>query len=265
MTTSSRSTLTTLRKGIEFLFLFSEAEPTLSLQDIASRLKLPKSTAYRFVHTLREAGVLAQDPESRRYRLGARLLDLPAAISRPVDLRTAALPIMRELVALSDETAHLTERRGDLAVITEVVERPHILRMAPKRGQSFPLHAGALSRAILAFLPPHDIQRILHARRPKRFTPNSPTSPAALAKAVQDTRDEGCALSVQEVTLGACGISAPVLGRDGWAVGSLGISGPMHRLTEDRRAALVGPVREAAQSLSALIRREGLFAGGGPR
>ena len=148
------ATLSTLRKGIEVMFLFTEAEPSLSLHEIASRLKLPRSTVYRFVHTLRDSGVLAQDPESRRYRLGSRLLDLQVAISRPVDLRTAAIPLMRELVALSDETAHLTERRGDLAVITEVVESPHILRMAPRRGQSFPLHAGALSRAILALLPP---------------------------------------------------------------------------------------------------------------
>jgi IclR family transcriptional regulator, KDG regulon repressor len=259
------ATLSTLRKGIEVMFLFTEAEPSLSLHEIAGRLKLPRSTVYRFVHTLRDSGVLAQDPESRRYRLGSRLLDLQVAISRPVDLRTAAIPLMRELVALSDETAHLTERRGDLAVITEVVESPHILRMAPRRGQSFPLHAGALSRAILALLPPVEIERILRARRPKRFTPNSPASPAALAKALRDVQEHGWALSVQEVTPGACGISAPIVDRDGWAIGSLGISGPMHRLTEERRAALVGPVRDAARNLSALIRREGLLAERGPR
>jgi IclR family acetate operon transcriptional repressor len=115
--------------------------------------------------------------------------------------------------------------------------------------------------ADLAFLPPPEIERILRVRRPKRFTPSSPTTAAAIAKALREAREHGGALSVQEVTLGACGISAPIVGRDGWAIGSLGISGPMHRLTSERRAAMLGPVRDAARTLSALIRREGIVAG----
>jgi DNA-binding IclR family transcriptional regulator len=239
---------------VELLFLFSEAEPTLSLQEIAARLKLPKSTAYRFVNTLREAGVLTQDAESRRYRLGVRLLGLQAAVLRPADLRAAALPIMQGLVAHSGETAHLVERRGNLAVITEVVESPHVLRMAPKRGQTFPLHAGALSRAILAFLPPPDIARLMRARRPTAYTPNTPAAPAAIANALRQVREAGVAVSLQEVTVGACGVSAPILDARGWAIGSVGISGPMQRLTAERRAALMEVVRDGGRRLSALSR-----------
>src|SRR3990172_6217123 len=168
----TRGTVASLRKGIDLLFLFSEAEPVLGVQEIASRLRLPKSTAYRFVSTLRQLGLLVQDTESRRYRLGARLLSLQPAVIRPVDLRTLALPFLQGLMQRSGETAHLTERRGALAAITEVVEGPSMLRMAPKRGQTFPLHSGALSRAILALLPPREIDQILQPRKLTRFTPH---------------------------------------------------------------------------------------------
>ena len=250
------STLATLRKGADLLFLFSEAEPFLGLQEIASRLKLPKSTAYRFVNTLREVGLLVQDPESRRYHLGARLLSLQSAIVWPMDLRTAALPSLRDLVDRSGETAHLTERRGTTAVIVDVVQSPHVLRMAPKRGEVFPLHAGALSQAILAFLPPHEIDQYLRAGRLKRFTPATPTSPAALRRILAEARRKGYTVSFQEVTPGACGISAPILGPDGWAIGSIGISAVMQRLTADGQGALFEPVREAGKRMSDLFRHQ---------
>lgn len=256
MALSDHGNVASLRKGIDLLFLFSEAEPVLSLRDISSRLKLPKSTTYRFVSTLRDTGLLVQDPESRRYRLGARLLSLLPAIIRPVDLRTLALPFLHELVERSGETAHLTERRGSVAVITEVVESPIMLRMAPKRGQTFPLHAGALCRAILAFLPPREVDQILQSGRLKRFTPDTPTTPVTLRRALRDVRKAGYAVSHQELTVGACGISAPILGPDGWAIASLGISGPMQRLTEEKRKALVEPVRRAAAEVSVLVRQQ---------
>ena len=252
----TRGTVASLRKGIDLLFLFSEAEPVLGVQQIATRLGLPKSTTYRFVSTLRQLDLLVQDAESRRYRLGARLLSLQPAVIRPVDLRTLALPFLRDLMRRSGETAHLTQRRGTLAAITEVAESPSMLRMAPKRGQTFPLHSGALSRAILAHLPPREIDQILQARKLKRFTPNTPPTLAAVKRTLREVRRAGYALSLQEVTPGACGISAPILGPNGWAIGSLGVSGPMQRLTEQKRQALVEPIRKAAAEVGVLARQQ---------
>ena len=247
MPESAHGSVASLQKGIDLLFLFSEAEPVLSLRDISSRLKLPKSTTYRFVSTLRY---------TRRYRLGARLLSLQPAIIRPVDLRTLALPFVRDLMERSGETAHLTERRGSSAVIAEVVESPSMLRMAPKRGQTFPLHAGALCRAILAFLPPREIDQILQAKKLKRFTPNTPVTPAAVKRVLHDVRTAGYAVSLQEVTVGACGISAPILGPDGWAIASIGVSGPMQRLTEPKLQVLVEPIRKAASEVRLMVRQQ---------
>jgi DNA-binding IclR family transcriptional regulator len=249
-----RGLIGSLRKGVELLFLFSQAEPALSLQEIAARLAVPRSSAHRLVATLRSAALVVQDPASRRYRLGARLLRLPSAVVGPADLRTLALPFMRELVERSGETAHLTERRGARGVIVEVVESPHTLRMAPRRGESFPLHAGALGRAILAGLPPRDQSRIVAAVPRRRLAPNTPTTPAALRRLLRSVQQAGYAVSIQEVTPGACGVSVPLVGPDGWAVGSLGVSGPMPRLTPERREALVEPLRKAAAEIAAALR-----------
>lgn len=63
-------------------------------------------------------------------------------------------------------------------------------------------------------------------------------------------------MSIQELTPGACGVSAPVRGADGWAMGSIGVSGPLQRLTTERREALIEPVRKAAAEISAAIQHQ---------
>jgi DNA-binding IclR family transcriptional regulator len=249
------STIASLRKGIDVLFLFSEAEPALRLGEIADRLGLPKSSASRFVSTLREAGLLTHDPETRRYQLGPRLLTLePALVGAAQDLPALARPFLQELANRSRETAHLTELRGRVGVITELVESPHVLRMAPRRGQTVPLHAGALARTILAFRPPEEVDRILAQRPLPRLAAGTLPTPSAVKRALAEVRRDGYAVTLEEMTAAACGIAAPLLGADGWAVGSLGLSGPMSRLTEDRRRELVGPVCRAARELTRLVR-----------
>ena len=216
-----------LRKGIEVLFLFSEAEPALRLGEIAERLRLPKSTASRFASTLREVGLLTQDRETRRYQLGTRLLALQPALLRAArDLPALARPLLRSLTEESGETAHLTERRGPVAIITELVESRHVLRMAPRRGETVPLHAGALARTILAFLPPAEIERILRHRRLERLAPGTPVALSTLRRALAEVRHLGYAVTLEEINAGACGVAAP-----SWA------------LTAGRSAALACPAR----------------------
>jgi IclR family acetate operon transcriptional repressor len=126
--------------------------------------------------------------------------------------------------------------------------------MAPRRGQTAPLHAGALARTILAFLPPAEIERILRQRPLERLAPGTPVRRAALRKALVDVRHLGYAVTLEEINAGACGIAAPILGSDGWAIASIGVSGPLSRVTAERRRKLVDPVCRAAHELSQLVR-----------
>ena len=129
-----------------------------------------------------------------------------------------------------------------------------MLRMAPRRGETVPLHAGALARTILAFLPPAEIERILRHRRLERLAPGTPVALSTLRRALAEVRHLGYAVTLEEINAGACGVAAPILGADGWAIGSIGLSGPLSRLTAERRRELVDPICRAARELSQLIR-----------
>lgn len=239
-----------LEKGVDLLFLFVDS-PTLGVREIAERLGVPVSTAYRFVRTLRHKGLLEQDAVTRKYQLGLHLLMLEASVLRHLDVRRIALPHMEVLAQRCQETVQLTLRRGFQGVCVEVVESPEPLRVAPARGQSLPLHTGALAKAILAFLPKAEIDRYL-ARGPlHHFTPNTITHPRHLRQELARIRKRGYAVSTQEVYLGAAGIAAPVFDSTGMVIASLGISGPLHRLTPVKIAEIVPEVLRHTEKMSA--------------
>jgi len=141
-----------------------------------------------------------------------------------------------------------------------LLERPSLEAEVPHRLGArvatlvSPLYAGALARAILAHLPPPEVDRILRAGRFRRLGPNTPTTAAMLRRRLREACQAGVAISVEEQIAGGAGVAAPVLGHDGLAIASIGVSAPQQRLTAESLRVLTGSVREAASALSALLR-----------
>ncbi len=251
---NAQNNILSLEKGVDLLFLFVESA-TLGIREIAEHMSVPVSTAYRFVRTLRHRGLLEQDPFTRKYRLGLRLLALEASILRQLNVRTTALPHMHALAQHCEETVQLTLRWGSQAVCIEVVESPEPLRVAPPRGQALPLHTGALAKAILAFLPRADIDHYLKKHPLHRFTPDSITDPANLEKDLARIRKRGYAISTQEVYLGAGGVAAPIFDNNGQVIASLGVSGPLPRMTTGKIADIVPEILRRTEKISAELGR----------
>jgi IclR family acetate operon transcriptional repressor len=249
-----QNAIASLQKGVDLLFLFVDS-PTLGVREIADRLHVPVSTAYRFVRTFRDKGLLEQDPVTRKYQLGLRLLSLEAPILRPLDVRRTGLPHMEVLAQHCQETVQLTLRRGFQGVIIEVVESPEPLRVAPARGQSVPLHSGALAKAILAFLPKPEIDRYFASGPLQRFTPDTITDPTHLGRELARIRKRGYAVSRQEVVLGAGGVAAPIFDSTGQVIASIGVSAPLQRLTAAKIVETVPEVLRHAEKMSAELGR----------
>lgn len=250
MRDTTRQSIASLQKGADLLFLFVES-PTLGVREIAQRLNVPVSTAYRFIRTLRDMGLLEQDSGTRKYQLGLRLLTLEAPILRNLDVRRIALPHMEVLAHQSQETVMLALRRGFQRVCIEVVESSQQVRVAAPRGESVPLHSGGLGKAMLAFLPKTEIDRYLASGPLKRFTPYTITDPSQLRKELSLIRKRGYAISTQEAYVGARGVAAPISDSTRQVIASLGVSGPLHRFTPSKIAKIIPEVLRHAEKVSA--------------
>ena len=79
-----------LERGLAILSSFRDGRQLVGISDLGRELGLSRSTAHRYVATLAALGYLQQDPSSRKYRLGLRVLDLGFSAISSMELRTLA-------------------------------------------------------------------------------------------------------------------------------------------------------------------------------
>jgi len=241
-----------LQKGIDILFRFSLERPSMTVEEIAECIRMPVPTAYRFVKTLRERGLLEQNSRPGYYRLGLKLLELEGIIHRKMDLESVSIPLLKELAAKTGETVQLTVINADRGICIYVEESPSALRIAPEKGRALPLHAGASVQVILAFLPEDEQRRICEGPL-QRFTPDTITDPRVLKKRLAIIRDQGYIITSEEVYIGSVGVAAPIFNRDRRVIASVALSGPIQRMNDKRREATKMEVIRVAREISRIL------------
>jgi DNA-binding IclR family transcriptional regulator len=145
-------------KALDLLLLLARSGP-LPARDVAQRLGLPRSSAYRFLQTLERRGFAVREGREG-FGLGATVLSIVNGSRPRRGLREAALPRMRRLSAEFGESVFLTVEQAGHAVVIEKVAPAVPVRLALDVGQRVPLNAGALGKILLAFGRPGAPERL---------------------------------------------------------------------------------------------------------
>ncbi|WP_127129922.1 IclR family transcriptional regulator [Georgenia sp. SYP-B2076] len=150
MTTANPASQT-LSRGIRILELLADAREPLTIDQVADRLAVHRSIAYRLVRTLEDHGLVGRDGAGR-IALGARMATLAAGVAG--DLQAEALP---ELTMVANElgmTCFLAVLDHEECVTLASVEPRHAVpSVAQRPGTRHPVTVGAPGKAILAALP----------------------------------------------------------------------------------------------------------------
>ncbi|MEW1547042.1 IclR family transcriptional regulator [Streptomyces tsukubensis] len=224
----------TVERSADVLLLFAEpGATTLGVTEIADRLGLSKPTVHRILTSLRLRGLVELHEDTRRYALGLSTMRLGLAYLDRIDVRRLAAPELTRLSRLSSETATLSIRTGDSRVYVDQVTPSREVIMSVRLGVPYPLHAGASSKAFLAFLPDDEITAYLDRAPLTRLTDATPADPAAVRKDIAAIRRRGYARSSGERQPGSSSVAAPVLDHHGHPVGVISISGPRERFRKE--------------------------------
>jgi len=253
----TRPAFQVLERTFGILEVFTEARPEWSTTQVARELDLPVPTAHRILAALRRLGYVSQDEQTRRFRLGVAALSLGERARTLADLRPVAIGPLRKLAEATGETALLTvlSPDRDRSVCLERVETSQPLRLSVQPGRQLPLHAGASQKALLAFMPAGEIDRLTEQPLQRCCTATI-TTRAALRRELAAIRARGWASSYEETNVGVWGIAVPVLSKAD-VVCAVGIAGPSPRLTDTRVREDVRLTHEAA---TAIARALGLTA-----
>lgn len=242
-----------LRRGLSILDQFSGQHGDLGVNEIARLVGMHKSTVSRLCATLENAGYLERDSSTNRFRLGARIYQLAGSSSPTTDVRLLARPVMLELVESSRETATLGVREGKDIVTIDVVDGLNHMRMATRVGMRTHLHASAVAKAILAWMPEPEVDELLVDWPMTGLTPNTVTDAATLKGRLSEVRERGFALDMEEMEVGLRCVAAPIRDPRGRVVAGISISGPRHRMTEEAMKRFGPLVREAGEKISARL------------
>jgi IclR family KDG regulon transcriptional repressor len=243
-----------LSHGLEILLLFDSTRPVFTVLEIADRLRFSQSKTYRLVRTLVHYGLLETQNGSGRYSLGMNALRLGLLAQQKFNISVIALPFMKELSRLTKETVLLTSVRGNKAICLERVESDEPIRYSlfiP--GASLPLHAGASSKVLLAFLPETDWDALLEGEGLQRFTPQTITDRGLLKVELREICSQGYAFSDQEVDRDVRAVAAPILNPRGELIAGLTVAGPAYRINKRRVQSLGGSVRRYAARIARQI------------
>ena len=230
-----------------------DGKPHVSLNELAGRVPIVKSSIYRILFTLQQSGYVSKT-ESGKYCITPRFGRLAGVQSTPGnELSSIALPFMAALLRRYQETVNLGVLDGDEVLYIRVLESPHAFRLAAHAGLRSPLHSTALGKALLCRMALPEIERILKGKTLRRQTTRTICDRATFMKEMDRVRKRRYSIDNGEDSDGAKCFGGAILSSEGKAVAAMSISGPasrMDRIPErDIGMSLVG----ACQDISTLL------------
>jgi DNA-binding IclR family transcriptional regulator len=251
--TRSPARPSSIEKAIDVLFCFDLQHTQLRLVDIGQRLGLHKSTAHRLLSLLRKKGLVVVDPTTQLYSLGPALVELAWIVLRQQDLRSLCRPHLEQLRHATNETVSLNIRMGNRRVCIEELPSDQEVKYSQAMGLTAPLHVGAPGKALMAFLPADERERVLATLTLEPLTPETITDLDALRSELDRTRARGYAVSIGERSPWAAAVAAPIRDRSGQTIVAVSVLGPSHRLTARKLRELGGQVIKVAGEISAAL------------
>lgn len=231
MSLDPRYVVIPVHKSMLLLDVLEASRHPMTLSDLAARTALPKTTAFRYLYTLRASRLVDYDEQTERYSTGPRLCVAPPLPDRARHIREWVHPALRRLQRQFNETVNLAIRDGSDIVYIDIVGSTRLQHVEAAIGKRDPLYSTALGKAFLIGLRAEEIERVLPQRVEPR-TPHTITDRERLLQEIARSARRRYALDLEENELGACCVAAPIASPEtGEPIAAISISGRTEQMT----------------------------------
>lgn len=220
-------------RALGLLKAFRLGDESLGLAQLAERTGMYKSTILRLLESLEHAHMIER-LEDGRYALGHEVGRLHLIYQASYSLERVVMPVLKQLVKETGESAALHVRRGDSRLCYFRVDSPHPIRDHIQAGDLLPLNRGTGGRVLTAYDP----------------VAGKAAGPDKVLYA--SIRANGYYAAVGDRLAEVAGVSAPVFGRDGRIAAALTLTCPAHRYQEQFIAAVLAASRLLTGQIDAL-------------
>ncbi|WP_167562183.1 IclR family transcriptional regulator [Pseudarthrobacter phenanthrenivorans] len=208
---------------LQILELFTEQDPVWSTADLITALETSRSTGYRYIKTLHDAGLLTT-VRNGYYSLGPRIIEMDLQIRQTDPLLLASQGVLEDLVEHVGHSALLLTAFRDSVLCIGECRAPQSPANRFSRGQRRPMFQGAGSKVILAHLPHHRLKAIYPRHLEEIERAGLGASWSEFRRNLGEIKKNGYLLTKGEFNPGVYGVAAPILTDQKTAVGSVGVA-----------------------------------------
>ncbi|WP_157014686.1 IclR family transcriptional regulator [Mesorhizobium xinjiangense] len=233
-----------LARGFRVLEAFADNPVPMSFSEIAAATGLDKSATQRLVHTLVHIGYLEKTPTG--VAPSRRILERSFDYLRSNPLVNRAVPILANL-------RRTIKERVDLSLFDDL-SMLYVVRMQSKRdtfyahliGRRVPTFCTSGGRAVLSHLDHEKVLDILHRSNRRKITPRTTVEIEKILARIEEVRETGYSLAIEEILIGEIAVAAAVLDGAGRPVGAIHVAASLAEWKPDEFVARAGPLVTAA-------------------
>jgi DNA-binding IclR family transcriptional regulator len=241
--------IASVENTLRILLLLQERE-ALTLADVAAELGIARSSAHRLMAMLAYYDFVRQDSASRSFRPGPALIDAGLSAVRALDVRALARPVLTELAAATEMTAHLALPRGRDVLYVDGVESRRTIRAALRTGDTLPAHVTGVGKALLATLTDDQVRQLYRDAPPAAVTERSIATVEGLVREIRAVRAVGYAVNRSESEAGVLSLGVAVSLPEPEMFAGLSLVCPEASAAPDAEERIGAQLRSAAAELA---------------
>ena len=235
---------------LELLDLLSGKDEGYMITEISELLDIPISSTHRMLASLKKHGYTVQDHQTKKYKIGLKVLRLAVNMLNHMDVRVVARPHMEELSKKYGEIVFATilDLETKSAICIDTVTPFSGYSFYVKIGSEMPMNAAVSAQVILAYMGEDKINEVISGREHRRFTQNSLLDSGLIKEKLSNIRRKGYGICDEELEMGVRAIAAPVLNLYGQVIASITMVGiKLGEPIEDKK---IQEIQEAAMNIS---------------
>jgi DNA-binding IclR family transcriptional regulator len=250
---ANETSVQSVDRALTILDILQKNPSGYGVTELSHQLDVSKSTVHRLLMSLLKKGLVKQDKDTDKYSLGLRLLELGHAVSENFDIRKVASPYLHQLSEITGETAHLVILDNNEIVYIDKIESYQTIRMFSKIGKRAPMHCTGVGKAILAFLPEDQVNKIIDEKGMQKFTEKTITSREKMLPHLQEIKARGYSIDDEEHEMGIKCAAAPIMNHNGDIIGGVSVAGPIMRISDEKLEMIAQEVLKVSKEITRLL------------
>jgi IclR family pca regulon transcriptional regulator len=241
-----------LEKGLGIIEAFDDAHPRMTASQAGERCSMTRTAARRYLLTLQHLGYVATD--GKLFWLTPRVLRLGQSYLESARLPRIVQPFLQRVTAGTQEIAYVSVLDGDDVVYIARNGTNRSMNTGYVLGARVQAQVTAAGMLMLSMREPEWLEHWLTTHELKAYTSHTIASKDRMRVELARIRQQGWAVSEQQLELNHRGVAVPLMDRHGDMLGALNVTMPMgNESTDDAIHRVLAVLQETARAMRNLI------------